>query len=99
MYTYSFLFGDCHVSSLQITALGDIPDSVHRLPSSGAQVSASRAQLLLAEVTVALELLSAGGGLVLLVDDFTSSHSLQLAYLLVCCFHEVGSGSSVNWLT
>lgn len=77
-------------SSLQITALGDIPDSVRRLPANDAQVSASRAQLLLAEVTVALELLAAGGGLVLLVDDSTSSHSLQLAYLLACCFHEVG---------
>ena len=96
--THLFLFGECHVPPLQITALGEIPDSVRRLPSHDAHVSASRAQLLLAEVTVALELLSAGGGLVLLVDDFTSSHSLQLAYLLVCCFHEVSPGLSVTLL-
>ena len=54
-----------------------------------AQVAANKAQFLLAQVTVALELLAEGGGLILQVDDLTSTHMLQLSYILACCFHEV----------
>jgi hypothetical protein len=78
-------FGNIHL----VTATGELPDSKHSSMLPEAQVAANKAQFLLAQVTVALELLAEGGGLILQVDDLTSTHMLQLSYILACCFHEL----------